>query len=144
MHVPYKSGSEALTSVLSGETSVYFAPLASALPYVQQGKVRALAVTSAQRLTLLPKLPTVAEFGYPGYQSGNWHGLAVPAKTPREVVQAIYRATLTALKDASVIKRLNDLGYVPIGGTPDEFAAHIKSEVEVLGRIIRQFKLTAD
>ena len=144
LHVPYKSGSEALTSVLGGETSVYFAPLATALQFVLQGKLRGLAVTSTQRLPLLQQYPTVAELGYPGYQSGNWHGLAVPAKTPKETIAAIYKAALVELKNPAVIKRLNDLGYVPIGSTPEEFSAHIKSEVDVLGKIIRQFNLSAD
>ena len=144
MHVPYKSGGEALTSVLSGETSVYFSPLASALPYVRDGKVRALAVTSTQRVSVLPQLPTVAELGYPGYQSGNWHGIAVPAKTPKETVNIIYKAALVAMKNPTVVKRLDDLGYIPIGSSPDEFSAFIKNEVDVLGKIIKQFNLTAD
>jgi len=144
LHVPYRAGGEALTSVLSGETSVYFAPLATALPHVRQGRLRALAVTSTKRVPLLPELPTVAELGYPGYQSGNWYGILVPAKTPREIIATLHTVTVKALGSAALNKRLVELGYITIGDTPEEFAAHIKSEIGKLSKVLRDLNVTAN
>ena len=144
LHVPYRAGGEALTSVLSGETSVYFAPLATALPHLRQNRLRALAVTSSKRVALLPQLPTVAEAGYPGYQSGNWYGILVPVKTPREVITTVRTATVNALTAPGLNKRLVDLGYITIGDTPEEFAAHIKSEIGKLSKVLRDLNVTAN
>jgi len=136
--VPYKAGGEALTGVLAGETSIYFSPLAVALPHVgKHGRLRALAVTAATRAPALPDCPTVIEAGYPGYQYGNWYGLLVPAKTPRETIAIVYNAAISTLKNPEVSKRLTDLGYVSIGDRPEEFAAHINAEIERLSKILR-------
>ena len=86
VHVPYRGGGEAITSVIAGETSVYFAPLATALEHARSGRLRALAVTTAQRLPLLPALPTLAESGYAGAESGSWYGIVLPVKTPTAAV----------------------------------------------------------
>jgi tripartite-type tricarboxylate transporter receptor subunit TctC len=137
MHVPYRAGGEALTSVVSGETSVYFAPIAPALPHVRQNRLRALAVTSRGRMPLLAEYPTVAESGYPRYQAGNWYGLAVPARTPADLVNALNRAAVVALRNPAVNKRLVDSGYFVIGDTPEQFAAHIRSEIANLSRILK-------
>ncbi len=137
VQVPYRAGGEALTSILSGETSVYFAPLANTLPMVKQGKLRALAVTSSKRVPLLPEYATVAELGYPGYQSGFWHGFLLPVKTSRDTVLALHSATVAALKQPVINKRLIELAYVPQGESPEAFATHIKSEIESLGRVLR-------
>jgi len=144
LHVPYRAGGEALTSVLSGETSVYFSPLATALPHVRQNRLRALAVTSNKRVSMLPQLPTVAESGYKGYQSGNWYGILVPAKTAREIIVTLHKQTVTALAAPAFNKRLVDLGYISIGDTPEEFGAHIKSEIASLARVLRDLNVTAN
>lgn len=144
MHVPYRGGGESLASIITGETSVYFAPLAPTLPLIRQGRLRALAVTTAKRLDAMPEYPTVAEAGYPGYETGNWYGLFVPVKTPKETVVAIHGAAVSALKNPNVRKRLSDLGYIIVGDQPEEFAAHIKSEVAKLAKIIRQTGITAN
>ena len=137
LHVPYRGGGEALTSVLTGETSVYFGPLAATLPHVQQGRLRGLAVTSAKRASMLPGTPTVAEEGYPGFETGNWYGILAPAKTPKETIAAIRNAAIASLNDPGVSKRLADLGYISVGSTPEEFGAHIKSEIEKLSKILK-------
>src|SRR6185503_6241696 len=137
VHVPYKSGGEAIIGVLTGEVPLYFSPMATALPLVQQGRLRALAVTTPKRLALLPQYPTVAESGYAGYQAGNWYGLAVPAKTPKEIIAVIRAAALKALADPAVNKRMTDLGYVIVGDQPEEFAAHIRSEIAALGKVLK-------
>ncbi len=144
LHVPYRAGGEALTSVLAGETSVYFAPLATALPHLRQHRLRALAVTSRQRVPLLPQMPTVAELGYPGYQSGNWYGILAPAKTPRDVITSVRSATVNVLAAPAMNSRLAELGYVTIGDTSEEFAAHINSEIAKLSKVLRDLNVTAN
>ena len=141
LHVPYRAGGEALTAVLSGETSVYFAPIAPALPHVRSGKLRGLAVTSAARLPLLKEYPTVAELGYASYQTGNWYGLAVPARTPPEIVATLNKAAIAALKNPVTNKRLVDAGYLVIGDSPQQFAAHIRTEIANLARILKDVRV---
>ncbi len=137
LHVPYRGGGEAITSVIGGETSVYFSPVATALPHVRAGKLRALAVTTAQRLPLLADLPTLAEAGVAGAESGSWYGLLVPLKTPAPLITIIRNAALATLKNPDTSRRLADLGYVLIGDRPEEFSAHMKSEIAKLGNVIR-------
>lgn len=144
VHVPYKGGGGAQTSVLAGETSVYFANIVTALPHVRQGKLRALAVTSPKRVALLPECPTVAESGYPGYQSETWFGLLVPAKTPKETIAIVSAAAKSALNAPDVSKRLIELAYIPVGDQPEEFAAYIQSEVAALGKLVRRLRVQAD
>jgi tripartite-type tricarboxylate transporter receptor subunit TctC len=141
VHVPYRAGGEALTATLSGEAPVYFAPVAPALPHVRQGRLRALAVTSPARMPVLPEYPTVAESGYPEYHTGNWYGLAVPARTPPDIVTALNKAALTVIRQPSLGKRLADLGYVIIGDAPDAFAAHIRSEIASLAKILKDVRV---
>jgi tripartite-type tricarboxylate transporter receptor subunit TctC len=140
LHIPYRSGGEAITAVLVGEVSVYFAPMATALPNIRHGKLRPLAVTSSKRLQVLPDYPTVAELGYPGYQAGNWYGLAVPARTPTEIIASIRGATLNALRMPETNKALTDLGYVLIADEPEEFAAHIQAEIDKLSRVLKEIR----
>lgn len=141
LHVPYRAGGEALTAVLSGETSVYFAPIAPALPHVRSGKLRALAVTSSSRMPQLQGYPTIAESGYPGFKTGNWYGLAVPSKTPHAIVATLNKTAVAVLRNPAVNKRLVDLGYNVIGDTPEEFGAHIKSEIAGLARILENVRV---
>jgi tripartite-type tricarboxylate transporter receptor subunit TctC len=144
MHVPYRGGGEAITAVMSGESPVYFAPLSTGLPPVRAGQLRALAVTSRERLAMAPEFPTVSESGYPGFESGVWFGLMVPAKTPKETVAAIRQATVSALDRPDVRKRLLNIGFTPVVDQPDEFTVFIKSEIEKWGKIIRAAGLKAD
>ncbi len=147
LHVPYRAGGEALTAVISGETSVYFSPVAGALPQVKQGRLRPLAVTSSKRITLMPELPTVAESGFTTlakFESGNWYGIVVPAKTPRDIIDRANKASLAALNNPTISKRLTDLGFVLIGNTPEDFGTYFKSEIEAWGKIVRDLKLSAE
>ena len=147
LHVPYRAGGEALTAVLSGETSVYFSPAAGALPQMKQGRLRPLAVTSAKRISLMPELPTVAESGYANmakFESGNWYGIVVPAKTPRDIIDRAHKASVSALSNPAINKRLSDLGFVLIGNSPEEFAAYFRSEIDAWGKIVRDLNLKAE
>jgi tripartite-type tricarboxylate transporter receptor subunit TctC len=144
VHVPYRGGAEAVTAVVSGETSVSFLPLATALPQARQGRLRALAVSTAKRVTAFPDYPTVAEAGVPGYEFGTWYGVMAPAKTPKEVVATLHGAVIASLRNPDVLRRLNDLGYITVGDAPDAFQAYVKSEVDRLGKLIRAYKLAVD
>ena len=143
VHVPYRGGGASLTAVIAGETPVSFAPVASALPYSREGRLRALALTSAKRMSLLPDVPTIAESGYPGFECGNWYGVMVPVRTQKEIVATLHRASVSVLSKPEMNKRLSDLGYVTIGDTPGEFALYIKSEVEKLAKIVKALNLSA-
>lgn len=92
----------------------------------------------------VPELPTVSEAGLPGYHFGNWYGIAAPAKTPKDITTAIHGAAVAALNNPALRQRINDLGYVIIGSTPEEFAGHIKSQVETLAKVVRELNLKAD
>ena len=144
VHVPYRAGSEALTAVIAGETSVYFAPLAVALPLIPQKRLRALAVTSAKRVALLPEYPTVAEAGLPGYESSNWYGLLVPANTPADVIETLRNAAAAVLSRPDTSKRLIDLGFTIVGNQPIEFSAQIKADIVKLAKIVQQTGVVAN
>ncbi len=142
VHVPFRGGGDALTSILSGETSLFFSPFSAALPQIRQGRLRLLAVTSTQRLPLLPEYPTVAESGYPGFEFGNWYGILVPAKTPKATIAIIHGAAVSVLKNPAVGQRLSDIGFIIVGNQPEQFAAYIKSEIERHGRILWKWRGT--
>ena len=144
VNVPYRGGGDVLTAVMSGETAVSFLPVATSLPQVRRGSLRALAVSSSKRLPVMPDTPTVAEAGVRNYQFGNWYGLMAPAKTPADTIAAIHTAALSALKRPDTRERLVELGYIIVGDTPHEFTAHIRSEVETFGKLIRQTGIRID
>jgi tripartite-type tricarboxylate transporter receptor subunit TctC len=144
VHVPYKGGGPALISVIAGETSAYFAPIPPAMPHIQQGRLRALAVTTAKRLPTLPEYPTVAEGGVTGYEATQWYGLAVPVKAPKEAIATLHRATVDLLAKPGVSKRLNEGGYVTVGNQPGEYAAFLKAEIATLAKLIQQTGVTAE
>lgn len=123
---------------MTGEASLQFGPIASWTPLLAQGRGRAIAITSRQRIPTRPDLPSVAESGYPGYESGNWYGLLVPVKTPRETVVKIRDLTARALQRPEAKKRLESLAYVIAGNQPDGFAAFIRSEIEKTAKILKQ------
>jgi tripartite-type tricarboxylate transporter receptor subunit TctC len=138
MHVPYKGGPPATTAAVSGEISVYFSPLSSALPMVRQGRLNALAVTTAKRLDQLPNTPTMSEAGTPGYQFTCWYGLMAPAATPPKIIATAHAAIVKVLANPNTQKRLADLGFIAVGDTPQEFTAHVKAQVEALRPIVRE------
>jgi len=144
LEVPYRGGAPAQTAVIAGEVSVYFAPIATALPFVKERRLRGLAVGTAKRVPLLPELPTVAESGYPDYEASNWHGIAVPAKTPKEIVATLHAAAVAAVKKPEIAKRLLELGLTPVGDTPDEFSVFLRTDIEKWRKIVRQKGLTAE
>jgi tripartite-type tricarboxylate transporter receptor subunit TctC len=129
VHVPYKGGGPALQALIAGEVQVLFEGQVTLDPHIRSGKVRALAITSPQRDSALPDVPTVAEAGLPAFQVQFWSGLAAPAGTPPEIVQRLNGAVLAALETTEVRETLARQGLKPAGGSPAEFASFIAAEV---------------
>jgi tripartite-type tricarboxylate transporter receptor subunit TctC len=143
-HVPYKGGAPALQDVIAGHVQMIFATAASVVPHIRSGKVRALAVTPIKRTAVFPELATMDELGLKGFDATTWHGLVAPAKTPRQIISQLHRATVEALNDASVKKSLGDLGVDIVGNTPEEFAAYIKAEIPKWTAIVKASGATLD
>ncbi len=129
LHIPYKGSAPAVADLLGGQTHMMFDNIPSSLPHIKAGKLRALATTGAKRDPALPDLPTVAEAGVPGYESGVWFGVMVPAGTPRDIIARLNAAVVQAARAPEFVKRMTDLGYNIIPGTPDEMTAMIKAEI---------------
>src|SRR5712691_6626015 len=134
-HIPYKGTGPALTDTIGGQTDIFFSSTATAMPHVQAGKLRAIAVTTAKRIPVLPNVPTVAESGVPGYDVTLWHGLIGPKGMARPVVERINGEVTKALvAKETAVQLLND-GVAPAGGTPEQFLAQIKKEIEVWRKV---------
>jgi tripartite-type tricarboxylate transporter receptor subunit TctC len=136
-HIPYKGGGPALTDLLGGHVLMLVQSVVQGLPSVRDGKVRALALLGSQRAPLLPDVPTMSET-LPGYEANNWFGMVVRANTPRPVYERIAKEVLAVLRAPDVRERIVKLGATPVGSTPEEFAAFMKSETEKWARVIRQ------
>jgi tripartite-type tricarboxylate transporter receptor subunit TctC len=137
VHVPYKGAGPAMVDVLSGQVQLYFATMPAAMPHVKPGKLAPVAVTSARRSQTLPGLPTIAESGVPGYEASTWYGVLAPAHTPAAVVARLHGDIVKILADAALHARLADQGFDPVGSSPEEFGAYIKSEILKWGKVIR-------
>jgi tripartite-type tricarboxylate transporter receptor subunit TctC len=136
-HIPYKGGGPAITDLVGGQVDMMFDNGPSSISQARSGKLRALATTGAKRAAALPDLPTMAEAGVPGYEAGGWFSLALPAGTPKEIVARLNAAAQMATKSPEFIKRMNDLGYEAVGGTPEQMAAMIKDEIQRWGPIVK-------
>ena len=137
IHVPYKGAAPALVDVLGGQIEMIATTILSSQPLIQSGKLRALAVTSAKRSGTLPNVPTVAESGVPGFEATSWLMLLGPAKMPRAVVARLHEETVRFIEQADVRKRVAADGGEPVGSSPAEAAAYLKSQVERWGQVIR-------
>ena len=136
-NVTYRSTPYALTALVSGEVAVAFPGSSSAIPHVKAGRLRGLAVTTAKRSPVAPEIPTIAEAGVPGYEASGWYGLAVPAKTPPEIVARLHTESLKALNRPDVKERFAATELEVISAGPEQLAAHMRSEVEKWGRVIK-------
>jgi tripartite-type tricarboxylate transporter receptor subunit TctC len=137
VHVPYKGAAPALQDVIAGHVQMMFATASSVVAHIQDGKVRPLAVATLKRTAVLPDIPTMDELGLRNFDATTWHGLVAPAHTPKDVVATVNRALVSSLDDPGVKKSLGDLGVDIMGGTPDDFAAYIKSEIPKWTAIIK-------
>ncbi|MDA7416988.1 tripartite tricarboxylate transporter substrate binding protein [Xenophilus arseniciresistens] len=142
--IPYKGSGPALTALLSGEVDAGFDIPSSALPYIQAGKLRALAVTTAQRAPVLPEVPTVAELAVPRFEVTGWFGVLAPAGTPPAVVQRLHKEVNAALRQSAVAERLKSLGVEPGKASSADFAQLIGTETQRYGEAIRRLGLTPD
>jgi tripartite-type tricarboxylate transporter receptor subunit TctC len=130
VHVPYAGSPQAVTDLLAGRVQVFFSPASTVLQHVREGKLVALASTEAKRAAMAPDLPTMAEAGLPGFETGLWFGLVAPAGTPKEIVDKLARAGNEALKSDEVGKALAPQGIDLVGGSPEEFARYLDGEMK--------------
>jgi tripartite-type tricarboxylate transporter receptor subunit TctC len=137
VHVPYKGATEALTGLLSGQTDLQFASVSSAIPLIQAGRLKALAVTSLKRSPSLPDLPTVAEAALPGFDAVAWYGFVGPANLPANVVTTIYKSTLAALGQADVAKRLFNSGVEIRTLAPEEYVRFNVTEIDKWAKVVK-------
>ena len=142
-HVPYRSGGPSIAALVSGETDFSFSGAVTALPQIRSGKVRALAVTSTKRTSVMPDLPTIASF-YPGYDSANWYAMFVPAATPAAIISKLHTETVTALKTPEIRDFMVGEGADVVGGTPAELGAYLKREIERYSGIIKSARIKGD
>ncbi len=129
VHVPYPGSAQALTDVLTGRVQLWFAPAAAVVQQIEKGELKAIAVTTAQRASIAPNVPTMAEAGLPGYDLGLWFGLLAPAGTPKPIIDKLAHIADDALKSPDVIAPLRKIGIDTVGGSPEDFASYIDAEV---------------
>jgi len=136
VHVPYRGNAPALIDLLAGQVQMMFADMPSSIEHIKAGKLRALAVTTTARSEILPEVPTVGEF-LPGFEAGNWFGIAAPKNTPPEIVDKLNKEINVALADPMVKARLSVLGAAPFAGSPADFGKFIAAEAEKWTKVIR-------
>jgi tripartite-type tricarboxylate transporter receptor subunit TctC len=144
VHVPYKGTGAQLNDLLSNTTNAASAGVPPFLAHVKSERIRAVAIGSAQRLPLLPDLPTVAELGYPNFESSQWFGLLAPKGTPQEVVERLHKEAVKALNSPNLKQRLLDDSAISVGAGPNEFAKFIKAERVRWGEVVRKAKIKAE
>ena len=143
VHVPYKGGAAAMTALLGNQTQVLFASPSTAIPQVKAGRVKGLAVTTLKRSLMLPDLPTIAESGFPDFETDNWYGIVVPAKTPRPIIERLNKEFGRALLMPENKDALLKQGLEAAPGTPEAFGKYMKSEYEKWGKLIREAGIQA-
>lgn len=137
VHVPYRGGGPAYVDLVAGHVDLMFTSPAPTLPHVKAGRLRALATTGASRALATPDLPTIAESGFPGYEATLWYGFVAPSGTPVEVIRALNGAVVKALADPAIRESFLARGIEVAGGSPEQFAAHISSEMRKWEKVIR-------
>jgi len=144
IHIPYKGGGAAVVDLIAGQVSMYFGTTPSTLPFVQNGKLRALGVTTAKRSIAAPELPTIAEAGLPGYEQSAWHGLLAPAGTPEPVIARLNTEVNKFLRSADVTERFKVQGIDVLGGSPADFAAFIRQDVTKYAKLVKTAGIKID
>jgi tripartite-type tricarboxylate transporter receptor subunit TctC len=144
LHIPYKGGGPSVIALVSGEASVGFTTTPSCITQIQSGRLRGLAVTTPKRSPFLPDLPTVAEAGVRGYEAEAWYGMLVPAGTPKEIITRLHDDSVKSLQFPDVKSRLDATGLVPIGNSPEELGAYMRSEVAKWGKVVKGLNLRVD
>lgn len=142
--IPYKGGADAMNDLLGGRISAMFPDIASGLPQIRAGKLRALAVASEKRVAALPDLPTIGESGYPGFEAWAWQGFVAPAKTPRPVIDRLNAEFVKVTADPAVRQKLSESGFELQTSTPEQFADYMKAEIAKWAKVIRESNITLD
>ena len=137
VHVPYKGSGQAISDLVGGHVKVMISGMASTLPHVRSGKLRALAVTGAKRTPAAPEVPTIAESGFPKFEATSWFGVLAPAKTPKPVIVRLNADIVKTLQHPDVAQRLSAVGFEIVSGTPEQFAAYIKSEIRKWEKVVK-------
>ena len=143
-HIPYKGVLPAVPDLVGERVTMMFSPMPVVLPYVRDGRLRGLAVTSLKRAPSVPELPTVAESGYPGFDVTIWYGLLAPAGTPPAIIRRLHQETVKALAQPDLRAKLAEQGLEPIGNSPEEFTAVIRSETPTWARVVREAGIKPD
>ena len=141
-HVPYRGAAQAFNDLIPGRVDVMFNMVASSLPLVRNGQLRGLGVTTAERLPIAPDIPTIAESGVPGFDVSSWVALFAPARTPPEIVDKFSADTAAAIAEPAVKAKLEEMGVVVVGSTPAGLAAHLKTEMDKWGALIKAAGIT--
>jgi tripartite-type tricarboxylate transporter receptor subunit TctC len=136
VHVPYRGAAPMLTDLLGGQIQMAFDNLPSSLPLIRSGQIRGIAVTTATRSAIAPELPTFVESGLPGYEVSGWYGLLAPSKTPPDIIAALNKTVIAALADDGMRSKLLSSGAEPVGSSPADYAATIKSEIEKWKKVV--------
>ena len=144
VHVPYKGGAPAITDLLAGQVSAYFANPVSGLAYVKAGKLRALATTGSTRMEALPEVPTLKESGYKDFELEEWNGFFAPAGTPQPVIDKMAAAVRDALKQPETRKRMTDLGIEPVGNSPAQFKTFLTAQIAKWAALVKANHITVD
>jgi len=143
-HVPYRGTALAVADLVAGQLTMVFGDPISVLPHIQSGKLRALAVTSLQRSSVAPTVPTVAESGYPGFEALAWHGILAPARTPPEIVKKLNEEIVKAVNDPATRALLANQAMQTVGSTPEEFAAFIRNDIAVWKAVAMAANVTVE
>ncbi len=144
VHVPYKSFGEVFTGLLAGQVQLSFPIIPAALPLIKSQRLRALAVTGAQRAKIMPELPTMVESGVTGFEVAQWFGLLAQTGTPRAIVERLHQGIVKVVNQPDVVARLASDGSDPIGSSPQRFAAFIKTEYDKWSSVIKQARIRRD
>jgi tripartite-type tricarboxylate transporter receptor subunit TctC len=142
--VPYKGAGPALTDIVAGHVSALADPLPSSYPHVKGGRLKALAVTSRERIAFMPEVPTMAESGFPGFEMLSWYGLWGPPGLPKDVVDRLAAETAKAAKSAEMREKLASQGFIPDGSGPTAFAAYVKNEIAKYAKIVKDANIKVD
>jgi len=142
--IPYKGAAPAVADLLGGQTSMMFTVIPATLAHVRAGKLRALAIATPARISLMPDVPTVAESGLPGFESSIWYGLVAPAKTPASIVSFLNQHIVAILKEPAIVERLHAQGTIPIGDSAEQFARTIAADIDRYAQLVKTASISAN
>ena len=144
LHIPYKGSGPLTTDLLGGQVTMSFDTITPVLPHIKAGKLRALAVTTGKRSSALPEVPTLAESGLKGFDTGTWFGVLAPVATPKEVTARLSSEMIKIIQSPDFRKRMEEIGAEPIGNTPEQMAQQIKDDTERFGKLVRQANVVSE